>query len=324
IVLLYVTYLAFVPEHSFESVLAWFQSSSHGIEMHFSLTGFARALLGYCLSLSYLGDLGKSLKFLLLGNSPSHSLSSILPFLILFVSTACTIGAGWLYALFGTKRSPLQKKYAIASLLLLLSYFLFALLWQGSDVERFSLVLPTTIVLIFLPQYSKNSLGLRTILPLFLFLFHFSTRILPPLLSLDGTPRELAIISQSHLAPESLIVLHGQRFPASLWAPAHYFSGNTFYNLQYDSQSHGKDGWKDRLKASIHETLKNRGEIAVHSSLLHPPEGNPLELSVEIDVPSLKETQYLFRHWQFKRAWYVGEEMFIVLEPPTTKSLRRK
>ncbi len=313
--LVLLTYIIFVPEHSYSSAVDWFRASSHGIATTFSPVSVARAALGYTLSLTYLGELGKSLKFLILSNTSSLSLTALLPYVVAFLISVTLIGLAWFRTL-RFRYTGIQKLYSIFALALAIPILAFAVLWQGSDVERFSQLLPSTLILLFLPYASLTTTkAVPVLIPLILAAFHLSTRILPPLISLVGTPAELAMISKAHLAPQSLVVVHGQRYPASLWAPAQYMSGHTFYNLQYDSQTNGKREWKERLRSEIKKTLKRGGDLAVHAQLLRPAEGDPLELSVEQDVPTLQETAYAFRNWQFQKAWYVGEDMFVVLSP---------
>lgn len=125
----------------------WLASASHGIPPQLSLAQLLRVLLGWPQSFLSMSDLGQQLRLWRLHEQSFPWSPWMLSPLAVYALTAyCG------YRLLQRRRdaAPFERGLAIASLVALAVNLLFALLWQGTDLERYFPSLPFQLLLLAL------------------------------------------------------------------------------------------------------------------------------------------------------------------------------
>jgi hypothetical protein len=149
-----------------------------------------------------------------------------------------------------------QRAFSIFAMAALVCNLLFAVLWQGSDVERFAPSMPF-VLLFFFQQTGKMWLLTR----LFVVLFMLSNVLVVPLgkySSDTGDNRWLLRGLAARLQKNDLVILSGQRLGAKVWAPLVYFKGLDVFHVLYEAQQQGAEEVLRALEAKI-DTQSRRG-----------------------------------------------------------------
>ncbi|RMG41684.1 MAG: hypothetical protein D6719_07965 [Candidatus Dadabacteria bacterium] len=317
-------YLLGVSPQINKSFLAWLSESSHNIPLTFSLAGVLRAALGFMQSFIYLGDTGTAFKTALFAGEklPLAEYWQYLAALFCFVITIILSLAGHLRRLFyGDRTAKILLSVALVSLIPVTA---FSILWQGSDIERFSPLLPFVAVTIVaglseVPLFfslgfnrSKNFIPALAIL---IGCFNFVTISASYTFGERGIMRRLMAEAEKHMPANSLVVLHGQSLGPSVWAPLEYFSNIKSFSVLYDIQTVGVKGWDKRLEHEIEKTLKSGGEVAVLSDLVGIKTEGGIGLSqVEYPRPSDEELKNFFRSYIQGERWRAGRFLFVEIK----------
>ncbi len=317
VVMLGVAFVAYVvdsPNPTLGGFPHWYSASGHGIAPRPSAMGFARAFLGLVISFVYVGTLGTSFKGLLLRDPEiatfGEMIVPLLTFLVFVVVLALAVA--------GLLRRYRRREARVGEVALLLFAVLlpvggFAALWQGSDVERFSLALPLLCMAV--------TIGFRAMTERFALLPVFIAAVstillyaLPSVMSGGGIVHGLGREARQHLPEGSLLVLTGQRLGASIWTPMTYFSKLTVHSISYDISVHGADGWDTRLEAVVHQALASGKRVAVLSDLLGEPTAGGIRHSLrEYPVPTYADTANFLGQWKTGERWAAGGFTFVEL-----------
>ena len=315
------TFLA--PRGDSAGLATWLSASSHGIPLNFSPLSVARAALGCLITFLSAGDFGFGVKQLIFGGLPEAMRGEFFLFgalLLLFASLLAV-------ALLGCVRIyRRERQRAITLLLLSLSTLtpvaLFAMVWQGSDVERFCLSIPFLSICVSAGAGAlsgkRHHSFFEIMIPSLLLICNLSTLIAPTLLTRGGLVTALGRESRLHLDAGDLLILTGQDLGPRVWAPTTYFTGLEVFSILYDVQTSGSDGWKERLTARLRRTVCAGRRVAVLSDLVgvETPGGIGL-IPAEYPVPSPAELKEFLSPWTHGETWQVGKYTFIrLLAPP--------
>lgn len=313
-----VAYIADTPDPALEGFPHWYSASGHGITPHLSAMGVARAALGLVIAFVYVGTLGTSFKGLLLRDAEIATFGEMIVPLLTFAIFVLMLGVAAVGILRACRRRDRNVgEIALLVLAVLLPVGGFASLWQGSDVERFSLALPLLCMGVII--------GFREMTARFAWLpvlvAAVSTIVLyavPSVVSGGGLVHGLGREARQHLPEGSLLVLTGQRLGASVWTPMTYFSKLAVHSVSYDVSVHGAEGWDERLRASVQRALASGKRIAVLSDLLGEPTPGGIRHSLrEYPVPSYVDTANLFARWRQGDRWSAGGCTFVeILDRP--------
>lgn len=302
----------------------WLLSSSHGIAIELSLINQLRAALGLFQSLLALPGFGYTVKSLILsGGIAGGSLYLITPILLLIglviLSTVCffRIARVWSQLPF------VQKKFIIATLASFIPVFIFASLWQGSDIERFSPILPLLVILPVLvlgTQTDSSEIKFRFLkcAPTFfaILLATYNTYIILGPYHTERT-ETITSIGESLLDPnssEALLVTTGQKIGPHLWGPLHYFYSIRPYSILYDVQTRGLSSWQLRLRAELRDAVDKNLPVFVSAPLYYDRPVSQLKLDPKYPEPKIEEIRKMFTHWQVVEKVELSSLTFLRLE----------
>lgn len=315
------SYAVWVAPHA-PGFLAWLGESSHDIEAGFSSLGVPRALYGFARAFVHFGSLGTSIKGLLLGDPGlvrPEQLGGAVAVGVAFAVLLVLAVAGLVRAVRSASHPGLPVAALGAAAVVPVAGF--AVLWQGSDVERFSGCLPFATVAIALGLHSWSGRagrwGAEWLMALTLLVGNSLTLIVPTLARGGGLAMELARAADHSMPAHSLLVVTGGDLGAGVWGPAAYFSRVDIYSLDFDAQRNGAEGWEDRLASVARRAASRGGGVAVLSDLVGESTPGGIGLSVrEHPRPSLAEIASYFSEWTQGERWTVGRFTFVRLEPP--------
>lgn len=304
--------------------LAWLRASGHGIEAGPSPLGAPRAVYGFLRSFVHFDSLGPSVKGLLLGDPglvrPEQLGGAIavgVPFLVLL-----GLALGGLVRAVRNASGPALRVASVAAAAIA-PVAAFGVLWQGSDVERFSGCLPFAAIAVALGLRSAGAFAARWRLEwamaATLLAGNSATLVVPALVRGGGLPMELARTADRSMPAHSLLVITGGDLSASVWGPVLYFSDVDVYSVDFEAQRNGAERWKEQLTAAVRRAVSGGGGVAVLSDLIGEPTPGGIGLSVrERPRPSLAEVAGYFSTWTERGRWSVGRFTFVQLEPPPT------
>lgn len=313
-----ITYYKFVQIGGVPTFIDWWsEAKSHGVTSSFSVMSIARAILGFFIGFVYLGNFGTSIKQFMLGEIPASELASYaLPLLALSIFLLVLTKALLRTLLvFGRSRGELKNVFPIVlSGVALVPVALFAVGWNGSDVERFCLALPFVSIAII---FALGDGGLAIFLPCFLLSVNLGTLTIPTLKDKGGIVTLLGKTAEEHVSKGSLIILTGQNLGPTVWVPAMYFNGMRVYSVSFDVLMRGADGWRDRLSAAIKLSNDEHHSVVVLSDLLGEPTPGGIGLSEkEYPTPSMDELKQYFEAWPRGDRWKVDKYEFVEVVVP--------
>lgn len=308
--------------------LSWLRQSGHGVEVGAGTLGIPRAVYGFVRSFVHLGSIGTSIKGILLGDSSLVRLGEtagvaaiggtfviLLLLAVIGLSRAARAGAGE------------ARRVGFIALAALIPVAIFASVWQGSDVERFSGCLPFAAVAMILGLETwsvpseRRQPRLGWLLALTVVVGNTLTLIVPTLASGGGLPMQLARAARQSLPPHSVLIVTGGDLGGSVWGPVSYFGGVQVHSLAFDVKQHGVDGWSLRLDAVARGALERGGKVAVLSDLVGQPTPGGIGLSVaEFPRPTLEEVTEHLSDWEQKGRWTVERFTFVEIGPPSQVS----
>ncbi len=327
--LLLATYLAVVAGPDSASATSWLRASSHGVPPGLSPIGVARAAIGFLNGFLHLGDFGTSVKGLLLGDrSLVHTAS-----LLLNAPAVSILLIFLLLGLFGILRrfranDARTARIAAIGLTAVVPVSAFAILWKGSDVERFSLALPFLAVALVHgladlrtpPRRQRGrirSLSLPWTLAILAGVWNLGTFVVPSLATGGGATMALGRAAREHLREKDLVVVTGQALGADVLSSTVYFYGLDVYSVSYDVQQEGPAGWQERLQRALCGAVRRRARIAVLSDLLGKPTPGGIGLSpAEFPVPRLEEIAGVLSRWKTLGGFDAGRFTFLEISPP--------
>jgi len=324
-------YLFWVHTETGPAFSPWLGAAGHEIPLLGSVLGVARAAVGFVNSLVHLGTLPRSMKGILLADwSIVDRRDTALGAALLLLAGTGLVLAGRRMA--KRLQHPRQNTIRIVAMTCgaLLPLTAFAVLWQGSDVERYSLAVPlVALAAVHCVRESERQTkrrGLRAIPAAWLLagvicLANASTFVVPRLITRGGVLMALGREARDHLGAGALVVFTGQ----DLWAPVEsateYFWGLDAYDIHYDVSVRDASGWDARLRDVVASALQRSGRIALLSDLLGRPTPGGIGLSTrEYPVPSLDDVARQFAGWTVGEGWRVGRFTFLEVTPPGTRA----
>ncbi len=289
----------------------WLRSSGHGIALTLSPMSLARAILGIYSCFFVSVGFGTEIKALILGEL-SHTganfalnLSCFIVFNLICLITACKI----------VQELKQQHSPAKSLVILVISasapVFLFAVLWQGSDIERFCLAMPFIAIAFsaFVHSSSLTKIS-RVWLLLFCFLNMAQLRF-PERFGRENLIQDFISATRTHAKAGDFLVVTGQRIGHSVWAPIEYFSGVKVFSVLYDVQTRGSNHWNERLNTFVQQGLE-AGDVYVLADLVNhdSPKGIGM-LEKEYPRPDLKDLRQYFSKFDNSYAWQVDDLIFL-------------
>lgn len=307
--------VVFLSAHALSSdpnrpFLEWVRSSGHEIPLRLSVINLARGFLGCIISFIYLGDFGFQVK--------QFALAEPLQEFNTFAVYACLVGVFLLLvvtALISVPRriknkSQLFRTIAFASAIFL-PVFGFAILWQGSDIERFCLALPILALLIsYAAESDAQSWSRRWLLPGFIAVVNLGLLIVPMLYTSGGLVTQLGAVAKEKMGSNVLLVLTGQELGPRVWSSTIYLHSIDVHSVIYDVQSFGEEGWDRRLDRSIRKKFCSAGHVAVLKDLLGVAVTRGLS-SKEFPIPTFEQTKAALSAWSVGAEWQVGKFTFV-------------
>jgi len=298
-------YHLFVSPEIAHSYLDWLGSSAHGIPAQFSPTNTMRAVLGLYQSMVALPELGQTIKSLLLGNFAEISFGAgdLFRFALFLSLIALSVALIIQLVLLWSKFTAKQRVFIFGVFCALLPLFAFGMLWQGSDIERFSPVVPLLMLSVALIverffQDQKPNFILMLIFASMLPIYHLFILLGP-----YHQQRTVFIHDLGNLLPEDessnvLLVTTGQAIGPHLWGPLHYYYPVRIHSILYDVQINGVNDWDLRLRAELRQALSSSERIVVSTPLINPTDPTALRLDPEYPVPTLRDIREVTSDWE--------------------------
>lgn len=300
--------------------VAWLSGTSHDIPVRATPMNAARAVLGFLNGFLHVGRLGAVVKAVWLGETSWPSVLGHVPALALIAIFA----AGLLGALItaarlvwtGQLQTLLAPGLAVAALLPVAG---FAMLWQGSDVERFALALPfVAIAMVDLHGRSRSRTSFAGSLVTSVVVCVGASNVLtlnaPALASGGGLVWNLGARARDVLPARSVLVVTGQDLGPAIWAPTMYFHDLDVVSVLYEGQIGGAAGWQERLAEHVERAERHGGRVSVLSDLMGQPTPGGLPWpQTEYPHPTVREVRGFFRGWKEVSRWQVDRYTFIDL-----------
>ncbi|MDX1578675.1 MAG: hypothetical protein R3266_09320 [Gemmatimonadota bacterium] len=307
------------PELTFPE---WMRGASHGIPMELSIIGAARAGYGILIAFAHLGAAGRSVKAMLLGSGGAEDLGQLLLLSgTILMAAALTAFAAWgLWRAAG--RKPVRR-WLPTFLGLALPFLLFGLLWQGSDVERFTPILAPLAVTLVLgiaelePRLPRAARALPALALGGLLVLNSLTFVAPRRFGEEAMTWHLGRSAVQHVEEGSLLVMTGQDLWGAVAASTEHFWDLSVFSVHFIAGFYGvEESWR-RLCDRIHDALAAGHSVAVLSDLLGEPTPGGIGLvESEYPEPSMEELQAFFADWAVVDTWRAGRFEFRTLVPP--------
>lgn len=228
-------YTAYLSQNSLsQTFLAWLSSSTHAISPALSVMNILRAALGAVAVLLPTGVLGAAIRELYSTGDVSTLLqpAALIPLLICIIISLAFVA-------YPSRRAPSRSLPSVSLLFLaLLPNTLFAMMWQGSDIERFLPTIPF-IILVIVRLYGEvpDKVLSRRLHVLHLVLIGQISGFLF-FVFIPGMVRSQQVLdlsSELHAtAAPRLTILDGRDFPAPFWAPLSWFGATEVLHLGYE------------------------------------------------------------------------------------------
>ena len=228
----------------------WISASAHGAPVNLSLISTARGAYGFLVSYVHGGSSGRLIKALLFGefdylSSAKTALNLLIVATFMFSVLAAAVGLfrGW------KTTYGLNFKIVFLALSCLIPCAVFASVWNGSDVERYSPAVPFTSIAIVYGLSYFSPLSIKGILPAriplnclfatFVITANIGTFILPRLIGESALTVQLGRKASEHMHSGDLLVVTGQ----DLWAPiksaTEYLYGIKVHNIHFLVSGYG-------------------------------------------------------------------------------------
>jgi hypothetical protein len=242
----------------------WLISANHGIPPHLSLAQLLRVMIGWPQSFLSTFSLGQRLRLWSLheGGFP-WSAWMLTPLIMYALATLCA------YRLLKNFRAHtrFEQGLIIASALAITANLLFALLWQGTDLERYFPSLPFQLLLFALTlKQTPNTHRVTAVLVITLAFIAWINWQAAFLSVLSSRSYRQVWLSQLHRVANSrdLLIVLGQK-KSAIEAP-HDPQMPRIRNLTIDITTLG-DGWKAAVLRDMQRTLQHGGRVFLGDSL---------------------------------------------------------
>lgn len=243
---------------------SWLSSASHGIPLHVSLAQLLRVVIGWPQSILSTFGLGQGLRLWILheGSFP-WSAWMLTPLLVYALAAFCA------YRLLKDfrGRSHFEQGLIIASVVAIATNLLFALLWQGTDLERYFPSLPFQLLLFALSLQqvaaTRRAIAVIVIALGFIAWINWQAAFLGVLSSHSQRQIWLSQLHRVATGRDLLVVLGQNKF--AIVSP-HDPQMPKIDNLAIDIQLHGA-GWKALVLRDIDSTLQHGGRVFLGDSL---------------------------------------------------------
>jgi len=315
--------LAYAMQPRDTPLLVWVRSASHGIPTDLSILGFARAGYGLLLSFAHLGSVGREVKAMLLGSSVEFDVERMLLLglvLSLFAVFATLAGVGIWRSI---RREPMRR-WVVVFAGLTVPLLVFASIWQGSDIERFTPVLAPLIITLMMgvravgPRFSRLAGIVPGLVLGGLLVLNLVTFVVPRRFGDEAMTWVLGREASKHIEEDSLLVVTGQELWGAVTSATRYLWNIEAFNVHYIVASYGVDAWRDQLCDKVDEALAAGVSVAVQSDMLgRPTPGGIGLIEAEYPEPSMDELGEMFGSWSVADSWHAGRFEFFTVTPPT-------
>lgn len=306
---------SFDPGRGDLSWWSWLRSSSHGIQMNVALINLFRATIGFVNGFVHTGDLGRSMKGIILGDSTlqefeSHAAQSVFALLFVGLSLIAVMG------LWKRRADQLVKRLVLFTGAVLAPVALFAILWQGSDVERFCLAMPLVSISLAtgLLAWGVFRVPLAILTVGLLFVANVVWFAGPILATEGGISMVLGAKANEELGDHGVVIITGQELDGPIVGNSFYYHRIVVINLASVARINGENGWSSYLATQIALAEEKGGKVAVLSDLVGIPTLGGIGLSQrEVSHPSVEATSSYFAQWPSRHKWNVDRFHFLTL-----------
>jgi Dolichyl-phosphate-mannose-protein mannosyltransferase len=280
------------PQAASAGLGSWLSSAGHGIPLHLSLAQLLRVAIGWPQSIVSTFGLGQGLRLWLLheGSFP-WSAWMLTPLMMYALAAFCA------YRLLKSfrGRSHFEQGLIVASAVAIATNLLFALLWQGTDLERYFPSLPFQLLL-FALSLQRATPTRRAIAVLvgalgFIAWINWQAAFLSVLSSHSERQIWLSQLHRVATGRDLLVVLGQNKFAV---VSPHDPQMPKIHNLAIDIQLRGA-GWKALVLRDVDSTLQHGGRVFLGDSLFGtdtaPRDGWSFQ---ERPSPSPQEIQSVF------------------------------
>jgi hypothetical protein len=279
---------------SARSLHLWLSSANHGIHAHLGVSQLARVLIGWPQSILSMFDLPQQLRLWSL-----HERG--LPWSA-WMLTPVVVYAGAMYSSYVllqrfTTRSHLERGLIVASLVAICTNLLFAVTWQGTDLERYFPSLPFQLLLLALAAKTKihargGMAGVVIAIGLCAIASVNWEGAYAAAFSTDSYRQEWLRELHQATSGKDLVIVLGQR--KSVISSPHDPDMPKIDNVSNEIVMRGT-GWEAAELRNIHETMQHGGRIFLGDSLFGTDESARDGWSFkEYPSPSPLEIQSVF------------------------------
>lgn len=299
------------PRAATVGLVPWLTSASHGIPPHVSLAQLLRLMLGWPQSILSTFDLGQRLRLWSLHEGSFPWSAWLLTPLTMYALTAFFV-----YHLLKNLRSHTHFEHGliIASAVAVAVNLLFALLWQGTDLERYFPSLPFQLLLLALTlKHAPDTPRATAVLVISLGIVAWINWQAAFLSVLSSHSYRQVWLSQLRRVATSrdLLVVLGQR-KRVIEAP-HDPQMPRIRNLTIDITTLG-DGWKAAALRDIQTTVQHGGRVFLGDSLFGSDSARRDGWSFkEIPSPSPQQIQSVFLSFKSNTVAFTaaGEQVWL-------------
>jgi hypothetical protein len=272
----------------------WLSSANHGIPAHLGVSQLVRVLIGWPQSILSMFDLGHELRLWGLHErgfpwSP-------------WMLTPVVVYGGAMYSSYlllksFTTRSNFERGLVVASLVAICANLLFAVTWQGTDLERYFPSLPFQLLLLALAAKTKmHARGGKAIAVIAIALCAMASvnweGAFAAALSTDSYRQVWLRELHKATSGKDLVILLGQR--KSVISNPHDPDMPKIDNVSNEIVMRGT-GWEVAELRNIHETMRHGGRVFLGDSLFGTDESARDGWSFkEFPSPSPLEIQAVF------------------------------
>ena len=297
--------------HATVGLAPWLASATHGIPPHVSLMQLQRVMIGWPQSILSTFDLGQRLRLWSLREGTFPWSPWLLTPLILYALTAFCV-----YHLVKNFRSHTHFEHGliIASAVAITVNLLFALFWQGTDLERYFASLPFQLLLFALTvkhaPATRRATAVLVISLGFVAWINWQAAFLSVLSSHSYRQVWLSQLRRVATSRDLLVVL-GQR--KSVIEAPHDSQMPRIRNLTIDITMLG-DGWEATVLRDIQTTVQHGGRVFLGDSLFGsdsaPRDGWSFK---EIPSPSPQQIQSVFLSFKSNNVAFTagGEQVWL-------------
>ncbi len=316
---------------SYADLLRWVSSSGHGVPLAFTMLSPLRAALGATNMVLFSSGAGAEIKQALLGIKENNLSLPLLAFvwrpaLVL----ACYALGLWVVARAFLVGDATTRRLLYCAAIYILPFALFALVWQGSDTERWLGAMPAIVMAVAVSYCQIRISGPRVadrlasyallagLLGVFALNLFF---VFAPSRGYRHKPAwSLMAALAARTSERDLIVWFGRGLDTQ---HLRYFGKRQCRDLRTALILERKEDWKEGVIRAMTSTWAQQGRVYLSDRLVSAsspvafgwiPEENP--------EPSWPEIQTFFKKLQRTRAFSLQGERFWEVMPPSQKRIK--